>query len=537
MTGNFVPSLGNWHLPALASSNTCINVDCVLSHTLANCDPNNFGLHYAGQKVIPTNIFPRICRNCLSAKFGLFEVIQNENMSLVNCIVKKAQGADPEMRAEGPFLKAYKNSPSIVDKQLVVFLEGTLIIPSGQILMDILMAGREKLHNVNNKIPKIICSFEDDRSKMTMILNPYLYSYFKHMHVLQTTPSKTQSRKFTRFEDLLIPDQSLNPFQCLQSSYEVDTFVISNLLNPLAANSTFVKEGKILRFENNDKEITIKISDKSLLLLQHQPRNVDVIVTFIKDDEATPDDIAADTEIGNKMLGIQQQQPVQQVLIPAQQVAQAMQQVVQQVIPPVIQPVAQQVAIDDVMAVSIAAAMFKSRRELTSNPNNLVTTIDNSSNSFLPSHTDVNGIRGVNQYLMRQILSMRQLIMNRKPGLAIYFKHCSNIMSAVSLHIASFCFPNKILSDGNSFKEYKPNVKIVEGVGLLAIADICHNDLLILEAPVDLEDFVRLKMATYEDSVQYVQLNVDRSNDSENLAFEMETKQPKAPRHCLYRYW
>lgn len=117
------------------------------------------------------------------------------------------------------------------------------------------MTDPEILFNINNQIPKI---YINDK-KTEYELNPYLYSYFKHIHNILTLPKvndRTTTKTFKSLEELLCPNTDFQS-DCLDATFEIDAILISNLINPTAGESLYVTKAKMLDILSK-KEFHIK---------------------------------------------------------------------------------------------------------------------------------------------------------------------------------------------------------------------------------------------------------------------------------------
>lgn len=263
-TQAIAPTLKNFRQPLLALSPFCNDKICLLSHKLPQLDKQNFGKYYVANTEAPTNLYIRVCNNCLLAKYGLYESDNNDNTSFLNCIIKKTQNdEDKQIRVEGPYLKAYKTIPHVVNDEDKVFEKYTIILPAGNILMDIIMADKEHLFNVDSTLPKVLLTLSPGPLTVMYKLNPYIYGYFNHIHNIQTAPSTKQDLnldKIKSFEDLLYQkSESENDKFCLAGIYEHEAFAMSNLIRSLAAESHYVKTGKNLILSPN-KTLRVTLS-------------------------------------------------------------------------------------------------------------------------------------------------------------------------------------------------------------------------------------------------------------------------------------
>lgn len=252
-------------------SSSCINQECLLSHTLSELDTNNFGKFYTG-KQSPTNIFPRICQHCLLAKFGLYEAFV-EFGPFVNCVVKKSQ--KPNDNLAGPFLKAYKSIQNVSNRRNVVFANHTIILPSGQLLMEILMSSAEDLFNKDDSIPKILHGLEH------LYLNTFMFGYFKHMHDVMTNPSSQREKPSQpkTLDEILWCENMTNSNHQLQATAEVDTMLMSQLIQPTGSLSKYVVSGESTILE--DKRLVIAMFRKGSIVTQERATDKESAVVTI----------------------------------------------------------------------------------------------------------------------------------------------------------------------------------------------------------------------------------------------------------------
>lgn len=270
-----VSSLSSYLVPRLAQEAFCIQQDCLLSHKLVAADSKNFGKQYSDAQHA-TNMFPRICNHCMLSKFGLYDSNHKEGMTFMNCPKDFTQGTDNVERAEGPFLRAFKPVANIIDDINVVFEKNTIILPCGQLLIEILTAQPEVLYNKNKKIPLVKVSTTDDIESGTTAaitaaanddndtpykLNPYLFSYFKHLHDRQTLPANRNKRDYKFLEDILC-NGGLDSSNELACTTEVDLLLIANLINPIAALSNYISLAETVAL-NDDKTLTVSIGSNT----------------------------------------------------------------------------------------------------------------------------------------------------------------------------------------------------------------------------------------------------------------------------------
>jgi hypothetical protein len=452
-----VTSINNYLLANFATSKICITQSCVLSHRLAEFDRKNFGQQYS-ESSGNTNVFPRICDNCLVAKFGLFESMHKEEaVNYINCLQLYLQGKEgKQSNIEGPYLNAFKSVIDIVPETDVVFEEGTIIIPAGKLLIDLIMTETDILFNKTRIIPKIKLKHKYDIDLLTLTLNPYIYSYFYHLHDRLTLPDQKNKKphEYKYFEDILCLDKK-NDNECLDATFEIDALLMSNLINPLASTSSYVSEAK-----------TIPIKEDKLL--------------YVVLDQVDP------------------------------------------INPP-------------------------TTAELSSLDNSLYSTVEFKNEEFGElNKVDIKCVtkeklQHFNSLLLSHIMGMKQLIVNRQLGLLGYFKKNDdpddNIYSAIGLHIASFCFPSAITKNGTEIvRKVFPNVKWIEGIGLISTSNICQNELLVIDQSVDISDFIRLKMSNYEQSIKYSipKININEGRENGRLSYDYEGRKSRKPKMCLY---
>lgn len=257
-----VTSINNFLLSDFTKSFHCVNQKCVLSHKLAEIDKKNFGQQYS-EPIKSTNIFPRICVNCLLSKFGLYESTHKETLTYMNCISKSTKGRDDNDRIEGPYLRAFKMVKNIIPNEQVVFNANTIILPAGKLFLDLIMSDSDILFNNNKNIPTI--TIEVITNQISKILkfeiNPYLYSYFKHLYDRLTLPDdkKNTFREYKYLEDLLCLDQKFET-DCLDATFEIDAMLISNLINPIASLSHYVSKAEVVNISKN-KNLNITLDE------------------------------------------------------------------------------------------------------------------------------------------------------------------------------------------------------------------------------------------------------------------------------------
>lgn len=425
----FDETFSNSILSDLIKTPFCINQDCVLSHKLSELDPANFGKFYIG-KQSPTNLFPRICRHCLLGKFGLYEAYVDVQPF---AICHKLQAVDN--KDVGPFLKASKAIVNLVNPAKVVFPSDTIILPAGQILLELLMADPEYLYNIKKKIPVITHDQKD------YFLNHYIYGYFKYIHEIITNPANSNREKpnqMKTLDDVLWCENLTNSIHPLQVSAEVDAIFMSHLVQPTGSLSGFIVSGESSTIDET-KELNINIID-------------DVVNT----------------------------------------------------------------------------------PELVSDKRSRLVRVEIKNPKVNIHHVNPTNIQLLNQILSGYLLTVKQLILNRKSGLNEYFN--DNVdSSAIQLHISSFCLPFKIMRGTDVLLQYQPNCKYIPGLGLVSISTICEGDLLIVERTVNVENFKRLKMSKYEESMIFNELNSSKKDTYPGqLSYLWESKIPATDKGCMY---
>lgn len=411
---------------SVLSVSHCINQECVLSHKLATLDSANFGKFYTG-KQYPTNLFPRICKHCLLGKFGLYEA-RVDIQPFANCVGRNVQAADN--KNVGPFLKAFKSIENLIDRAKVVFPSNTIILPSGQILMELLMTNPEYLFNVKKKIPIVRVGGKE------YFLNHYIYGYYKRMHEIASNPANSaKPSQMKSLDDVLWCENLTRAIHPLQASAEVDTVFMSQLIQPTGSLSAYVKKGE------------------SSIIDETKTLNI-----------TTTDDL-------------------------------------------------------------------KTGKELASDKTSYLANVVVTNLQKNISGVELEKVQYLDQALAGELVSTRQLIIRRKVGLQEYFEEAKH-NSAIQLHISSFCLPCKIKRGGTVFLEYQPNCKFIPGLGLVSISTICTGDLLIIDRTVDIENFRRLKMAEYKESLLYTD-NIKKDVYPYQLSYLWDSKMTLS-KNCMY---
>lgn len=227
---------------------------CKSNHILAKLN-KNFGAFYVGKET-PSSIFPNICTSCLLAKYGLYEDYEFDTVvNMANC-----NFPSPKNR-EGPYLKAFKPTFTLYNNQFVTFEKNTIIIPCGQILIDLLSSDKDFIYNRNFEGPSIRLK----KNNELYSLNPYLYSYFRSLRNLHhdQVDVKSISKNYSLIEKMMA-----NTLYTLPSVnmivHEGDQFLHGNFLTPDSYESLYA-QGKQLNSINN---VTIEINN-----LPYTPEN------------------------------------------------------------------------------------------------------------------------------------------------------------------------------------------------------------------------------------------------------------------------
>lgn len=216
---------------------------CAFSHMFQNKYENdNLKKLYSNPNGLTfSSMFNGVCKACFVSKFGLFESSET-NLHQFTCAVPPKINSSNTL-LQGPFLRAYKPSYSIV-KDNVVFPKGTVIFPCGNLLLDILMSSENNLYG-NNKPPFI------EKGADIFFLNPYIYTYFKYLYEYticfpSSTPTVNNSTRF----DTLFCSQVKTTLSCLSAIYDIDAIIMSQLTDARGDESLYVTKAKRLNIKD-----------------------------------------------------------------------------------------------------------------------------------------------------------------------------------------------------------------------------------------------------------------------------------------------
>lgn len=243
---------------------------CILTHLLPSIKPKDF---LNEKPRIMTSAFPNFCDACLSNKFGLSECYYKGDSFFMNCMNKNAKirKTTSTIYHEGPYFKALRSDNGIA------FEKDTIIFPVGSWLLDILTSDFHSLYHYFSYFLKII--YKGDQYS----LNPYIFDYFKNLNIARRQPQPDVTR-IDSFSDILnyclIPTQDLYDY-----IYDVDSILMCQLLNPTAAHSKYISEGKSIILEEN-KSVEIKvdeIKDPNRLVTESKNVIVSTCTTHVKE--------------------------------------------------------------------------------------------------------------------------------------------------------------------------------------------------------------------------------------------------------------
>ena len=206
---------------------------CKATHYLAAVKAD-FAKVYEGRHT-PTTIFPSLCEGCLLAKYGLYEAYEKDaSFNLANCNFPHPKNI------EGPYLKAFKPSDTLNGDAYVVFVKGDIILPVGQLLVDVLSSYSDFVFTKDNQGPSI--QITSSKGPRQYRLNPNLYSYFRSLRDRHHKPFNINNliKRFSILEQMMIKNMHKIPDKQMLC-HESDMFIFGNLLTPDSIESHFVR--------------------------------------------------------------------------------------------------------------------------------------------------------------------------------------------------------------------------------------------------------------------------------------------------------
>lgn len=389
----------------------CLDERCILTHLTPQINSEIFLQKTKSTKM--TSVFPTICNDCLSKKFGLTESCSNEDASLLNCrknsitAVDTTTGKQNVTYSEGPYLRTNvnNNNNNTTDSPYLVFAKNSIIFPVGQWLLDLLYSDVHCLFYHFSYLPRI------KYKEIEYSLNPFIYNFFKDLHFTRMMQQQRQQKE-ERLKQNRWKVKSLNDVlnYCLiptaglyDSIYDVEAIMMSLLFNPLGHYSRYITEKKsVLLTENNVLELTMICNE----------------VVVIKGDLAEQTD-------------------------------------------------------SDFVVVNITNEDF----------------------IVLKDHEDER-VKQLADVLFSFILPMRETIKKWARSLPAYFTSFTNsiIKSFMGYHIAAYCVPSIIIDNDVVIRQVAPNVKYIEGIGLISTENIYGDQFLVIETTVLFDKFIKNKM-------------------------------------------
>jgi hypothetical protein len=543
-------SLNNALLADFAKSAVCFQQSCVLSHKLVDIDKKNFGKQYANANGRNTAIFPRICSNCFAMKFGLFESFHTESFNFLNCIINKTQGLEMKDRLEGPYLRAFKSENKIIENIDLVFPKNCIIIPSGELLVDILMSDSDHLFNKSKSVPTIQLSCDNiekdppttDAGKTgTGTANVDLIALFNKINSMNTNNNTTSSNL-----DTSIASSNLN------------TSTDSSILNTSTDSSILSTNDSVAVQEvQTVQRATVKTLSDIINTPVRKPETFTInpyIYSYFKHLYDWMTSSSSYTKSNSKLTHFENILCNQDNL--SINCLDATYEVDLLLISNLINPIAalsryisegRNIILNEAKSASVIHIDLQTepplRAELATLERNLYAAVVFSNDEFEEdiSTTDIQclnteKLQHFNAIMFNQIIGMRQYMVNRQMNLITDYPNDKGVYSAGGAHVSSFCVPSIIKNNEDIYRQHDPNVKWIEGVGLISTKDICKNDLLIIDHTVQLKNFTRVKMNNYEQSLQYVIPKMDESmlDGNGNLCYDYEARKLRVPKMCLY---
>lgn len=233
---------------------------CVLSHALAEEDPDNFGLLYTNKTQEMTNIFKNVCDECLLAKFGLREnSLKNSLENYPNCSSSFFNKSNSREIYEGPYLQACNVTNNSNNTADCVFPRNTVIIPCGQLLVDIMMSDFETLFNHSSIVPGYNLNMGVDDDTYGTI-NPYIYNYFRQIfYKIVCGEKKFQVKEANNLVDQICEQMKSTNKHRFSFVYRSEILKMGNIIIPTALFSVYVAKGQIC-LVNRDKQLKYNVS-------------------------------------------------------------------------------------------------------------------------------------------------------------------------------------------------------------------------------------------------------------------------------------
>jgi len=396
---------------------------CQASHVLKDEDRDNFGrLYKDGQLAARSFTFLPLCKGCLFAKFGLIEDTAATANNLQCYFARKTSANSCHLGREGPFLRAYKTTENLY-RQNVVFEKNTVILPVGQLLIDIFMMEPGILFLRDFNTVQLKLNYDPNPYNV----NNYLYLYFKMLHQLYVSKVNVSSKRAVRNADEFTDQQYSVVHHMLQdghaeASYKSEAFLLGNLINPSSGVSVYVTEGNRIEYAQ-DRTVYVDVKD-------HTPQTLEPVL-----DEDS----------------------------------------------------------------------------------HYATTVIHNHKSSIPL-LDQQDVRNVNNWAFADTNNFHTFVHSRKESLLAYFEedvndklHLDKIYSAIGLHLAHMCVPSHIVDKTWSnteptytvLRSLKPNVKYVEGLGLISTKTICVGDFLVINMATTIDRFMATKGSNSPNAIFY----------------------------------
>ena len=241
---------------------------CQASHALKHQDTNNFGGLYKNSQLSTRSLtFLPLCKGCLLAKFGLLEDAVKTTNNL-QCYYNRKTMNNTCDHEDGPFLRAFKTTGNVYKKN-VAFETNTIILPAGQLLLDLFMMEPSKLflHDLNTAV--VVINGAD------YFMNNYLYLYFKRLHQMYaynvnlTSPFVRNTDEFNDQQYSILHHMIKDGYSNI--SYKCEAFLLGNLINPRGGVSHYVQDGEMINYSQYDKKVHVTLAIKPQAVGKEEP--------------------------------------------------------------------------------------------------------------------------------------------------------------------------------------------------------------------------------------------------------------------------
>ena len=232
---------------------------CQASHALKHQDTNNFGGLYKNSQLSTRSLtFLPLCKGCLLAKFGLLEDVVKTTNNL-QCYYNRKTMNNTCDHEDGPFLRAFKTTGNVY-KKTVAFENNTIILPAGQLLLDVFMMEASKLFLRDLNTVEVVINSK------SYFMNNYLYLYFKMLHQMYaynvnlTSPFVRNTDEFNDQQFSILHHMIKDGYSNI--SYKCEAFLLGNLINPTGGVSHYVKDGEMINYSQYDKKVHVTLVHK-----------------------------------------------------------------------------------------------------------------------------------------------------------------------------------------------------------------------------------------------------------------------------------